>query len=214
MSEDGDREALRYHLIRADLSPEELERPVNRIAGTRLVSDKAPLPLAERRRASRASPTAHRACAQQRPARARGRGRFTAPFGEGNWCRRNGRPRSDAPMARRRCRGSRTLRISEPTGTTLMPAQQPTIVSSVVDWFTAPTLPAPSRSGGDELGAEVVAVLTERIAQLRRLDDSQTGGLLLDWVSQLAAPHLIRSCYRAGTVRRSGRIQPTRRPVL
>ena len=153
MSEDGDREALRYHLIRADLSPEELERPINRIAGTRLVSDKAPLPLAERRRASRASPTAHRACAQQRPARARGRGRrFTAPFGEGNWCRRNGRPRSDAPMARRRCRGSRTLRISEPTGTTLMPAQQPTIVSSVVDWFTAPTRRQSNRRTPSRLG--------------------------------------------------------------
>lgn len=57
-------------------------------------------------------------------------------------------------------------------------------VTPVVDWFTAPASARPSRGGGDAVSGEMVAVLADRVRQLRHLDDLQGGPMLLDWVKQ------------------------------
>lgn len=88
--------------------------------------------------------------------------------------------------------------ISTPTGGTLMPISGPMLVASAVDWLTVPTSPSPRRRSGDHLSKEVADVLTERISQLRRLDDTQSSPLLLDLVTndlRLAADLATHSSY-------------------
>lgn len=74
--------------------------------------------------------------------------------------------------------------VSKPTASTLLPVSGALAVAPVVDWFTAPSAPQPSRAGKEEIGGEIVRVLAERVQQLRRLDDVQGGPMLLDWVKQ------------------------------
>lgn len=74
--------------------------------------------------------------------------------------------------------------ISRPTASLLLPVPGAMAVAPVVDWFTAPLTSQPSRSDGDAVSDEIVAVLADRVSQLRHLDDLQGGPMLLDWVKQ------------------------------
>lgn len=74
--------------------------------------------------------------------------------------------------------------VSRPTGAMLLPVSGVLAVTLVVDWLTVPAASPPARAGGAEVSAEVVAVLGERVRQLRHLDDVQGGPMLLDWVKQ------------------------------
>ncbi|WP_225447278.1 hypothetical protein [Streptacidiphilus sp. PB12-B1b] len=59
------------------------------------------------------------------------------------------------------------------------------LVGSAVDWLTADTSGTSGQHAGKQfVSPEVVEVLRDRIAQLRRLDDSQGGPLILSWVIQ------------------------------
>lgn len=70
-----------------------------------------------------------------------------------------------------------------PQGPTLRqpvpPAQDPLTAS--VDWLVTDDAPPPSRHRGEEVPEAAVGMLTVRIQQLRQLDDSAAGGLVLDW---------------------------------
>jgi hypothetical protein len=74
--------------------------------------------------------------------------------------------------------------VSRPTGRMLLPATGASAVAPVVDWFTAASSPLPERTAGEEVSPEIIAVLYERVGQLRRLDDAHGGPMLLDWVKQ------------------------------
>jgi hypothetical protein len=74
--------------------------------------------------------------------------------------------------------------ISRPTASLLLPVPGAIAVAPVVDWFTAPTAAQPSRADGNAVSGEMVAVLADRVRQLRYLDDVQGGPMLLDWVKQ------------------------------
>ncbi|MFE1173164.1 hypothetical protein [Streptomyces sp. NPDC058773] len=81
-------------------------------------------------------------------------------------------PHQGIPAQRRR-----TAPVRRPAG------QEPLTAS--VDWLVADeALPPPSRLGGDEIPEVAIEVLTARIQQLRRLDDSGSSGLVLDWALQ------------------------------
>ncbi|WP_433859219.1 hypothetical protein [Streptomyces kronopolitis] len=58
-------------------------------------------------------------------------------------------------------------------------AQDPLTAS--VDWLVTDDAPPPSRHRGEEVPEAAVGMLTVRIQQLRQLDDSAAGGLVLDW---------------------------------
>ncbi|WP_329143946.1 hypothetical protein OIU91_07320 [Streptomyces sp. NBC_01456] len=75
-----------------------------------------------------------------------------------------------------------------PQGPTLrqpvMPLAQPTApdpLTASVDWLVTDEAPPPSRHRGEEVPEAAVGMLTVRIQQLRQLDDSAAGGLVLDW---------------------------------
>jgi hypothetical protein len=75
--------------------------------------------------------------------------------------------------------------ICRPIGKMLLPVSGPLAVAPVVDWFTAPAAVAtPSGQRGELISPEILAVLAERVGQLRRLDDAQSGRMLLDWIKQ------------------------------
>ena len=74
--------------------------------------------------------------------------------------------------------------VSRPTGKMLLPVTGASVVAPVVDWFTTPAAASPERTAGEEVGPEVLAVLAERVGQLRRLDDAHGGPMLLDWIKQ------------------------------
>lgn len=74
--------------------------------------------------------------------------------------------------------------ISRPTGQLLLPVPGRLAVVPVVDWFTAPVTAPPASSAGEPVSERVLAVLTERVGQLRHLDDAQSGPMLLDWIMQ------------------------------
>lgn len=74
--------------------------------------------------------------------------------------------------------------ISRPTASFLLPVPGSMTVAPVVDWFTAPTAAPPSRTQGNAVSGDMVAVLADRVRQLRHLDDVQGGPMLLDWVKQ------------------------------
>ncbi|MFG2092347.1 hypothetical protein [Streptomyces sp. NPDC048612] len=58
-------------------------------------------------------------------------------------------------------------------------------LTAAVDWLVADeALPPPSRLRGDEIPAVAIEVLAARIQQLRRLDDSGSSGLVLEWALQ------------------------------
>lgn len=74
--------------------------------------------------------------------------------------------------------------VCRPTGRMLLPATGAAAVTPVIDWFTAAGSELPERTAGEEVSPEVLVVLHERVGQLRRLDDTHGGPLLLDWVKQ------------------------------
>ncbi|MFE2224985.1 hypothetical protein [Streptomyces kronopolitis] len=54
-------------------------------------------------------------------------------------------------------------------------------LTASVDWLVTDDTPPPSRHRGEEVPEAAVGMLTVRIQQLRQLDDSAAGGLVLDW---------------------------------
>ena len=59
------------------------------------------------------------------------------------------------------------------------------LVGPALDWLTADAEePSSQQVGGQVVGPDSVQVLRDRIAQLRRLDDTQGGPLVLEWVAQ------------------------------
>lgn len=79
------------------------------------------------------------------------------------------------------------------------------LVSLAVDWLTVESRPAAARSEGVELPTEMLDVLMDRIARLRRLSTGQNCALVLNWVVHELrwALHLTRSAsYDAPSGRR------------
>jgi hypothetical protein len=74
--------------------------------------------------------------------------------------------------------------ICRPTGRVLLPATGTAAVAPVIDWFTAAGGPLPERAGGEEVSPQALDVLRERVGQLRRLDDTRGGPMVLEWVKQ------------------------------
>ncbi|MFJ9473207.1 hypothetical protein [Streptomyces caniferus] len=66
--------------------------------------------------------------------------------------------------------------VSRPAG--------PDPVTASVDWLVTDDAPPPSRTRGEEVPGVAVEMLAARIQQLRQLDDSCSGGLVLDWALQ------------------------------
>ena len=174
-------ELLRASLDRLDWSPERLAREINRIAGPDSVSAKAPygwikgsvprgrLPQLAALALSRALGE-HITASQLWPASRAGGIAVTAHYG------------LDLPWntaGAYRC----AHMVTEPTIPTLLPVTGAIAVTPVMDWLTAPASDLPQRSDGEPISPEVLTILTERIAQLRRLDDLQSGSLLLDWIT-------------------------------
>ncbi|MGI5261481.1 hypothetical protein [Streptomyces angustmyceticus] len=60
----------------------------------------------------------------------------------------------------------------------------PDPLATSVDWLVTDDPPPPSRTRGEEIPDVAVGMLGDRIQQLRRLDDSCSSGLVLDWALQ------------------------------
>lgn len=69
------------------------------------------------------------------------------------------------------------------------------LIGPAVDWLTTPDAPVTGRPSGEAISPQAMAVLADRVAQLRRLDDAQGGPLVLDWITQDLnwAAHLARN---------------------
>ncbi|MFE2426578.1 hypothetical protein ACFXJ5_07465 [Streptomyces sp. NPDC059373] len=67
---------------------------------------------------------------------------------------------------------------------TLLALAGPDLIRPAVDWLTAPEASATGSVQGEQLNPDAVGVLADRVAQLRRLDDSQGGPLVLEWIAQ------------------------------
>lgn len=70
--------------------------------------------------------------------------------------------------------------LRQPVPPLLRPTAQDPLTASV-DWLVTDDAPPPSRHRGEEVPEAAVGMLTVRIQQLRQLDDSAAGGLVLDW---------------------------------
>lgn len=55
------------------------------------------------------------------------------------------------------------------------------LIRPAVDWLTADDAPLMGRARGAEISPQIVDVLADRVGQLRRLDDLNSGRLTLDW---------------------------------
>ncbi|NBM14459.1 hypothetical protein [Streptomyces sp. GC420] len=76
------------------------------------------------------------------------------------------------------------------------------LIRPAIDWLTALDVPTAGSMRGAQLNPDAVRVLAERVGQLRRLDDTQGGPLVLEWVVQDLrwAANLVRSAsYDAST---------------
>ncbi|GHG83429.1 hypothetical protein [Streptomyces griseocarneus] len=60
----------------------------------------------------------------------------------------------------------------------------PDPLPAAVDWLLGDDAAPPTRSLGAEIPPEALEILTARIRQLRLLDDSSHGGLVMDWALQ------------------------------
>ncbi|MFJ1757032.1 hypothetical protein [Kitasatospora sp. NPDC088134] len=58
------------------------------------------------------------------------------------------------------------------------------LIGPAVDWLTTPDAPVGGRPIGEVISPQAIDVLTDRVTQLRRLDDAQGGPLVLDWITQ------------------------------
>jgi len=171
---------LRAFLDRLEWTPEQLAREINRLAGQEIVSTKAPYywlrgTVPRDRRAQLAAAAISRGIGETIsvgvlwPDRRGGSVALAAHHGlDLPW---------DATGAVR-C----AELIAQPTGSTLLAATGPMLVTCAVDWLTVPTAAPPTRTVGEPLTHDAIDVLRERIGQLRRLDDSQAGPMLLEWV--------------------------------
>jgi hypothetical protein len=174
-------ELLRALLDRLSWSPERLAREINRIAGPDTVSAKSPygwlkgsvprgrLPQLAALALSRAL-SEHITASQLWPTSRAGGIALTAHYGlDLAW----------TTAGAHRC----AQLITEPTSPALLPVTGAIAVTPVMDWLTAPASDLPLRRTGEPISPEVLTILTERISQLRRLDDIQSGALLLDWIT-------------------------------
>ncbi|MEW1748313.1 hypothetical protein ACIQU1_03935 [Streptomyces angustmyceticus] len=59
-----------------------------------------------------------------------------------------------------------------------------TLITTAVDWLLNTDSPPAARLRGEEVDARALGMISERIAQFRRLDDDRGGRLLLDWAVQ------------------------------
>lgn len=182
MSELAGPALLRECLVRLEWAPERLAREINKTAGKQAVSAKAPyhwlngaaprgaLPELAALTLSRALGE-HVGVQQLWPGSQMQAVAVTAHSG------------LDLPWTAAGARRCAEL-ICRPTGKVLLPVNGAAVVAPVVDWFTAPAAAPPERTAGEELSPEILAVLAERVGQLRRLDDAQGGPMLLDWIKQ------------------------------
>ncbi|WP_189061541.1 hypothetical protein [Longimycelium tulufanense] len=69
---------------------------------------------------------------------------------------------------------------SAPSETAPLPGAH--LISAAVDWLTEPLPPPRPQPSGVELTSEALELIDNRIAQLRHLDDTQGGPLVLDWI--------------------------------
>jgi hypothetical protein len=58
------------------------------------------------------------------------------------------------------------------------------LISPAVDWMVAADTTFRGRQSGEQITPATVGVLSDRVGQLRRLDDEQGGTLVLDWVTR------------------------------
>ncbi|GAA0338483.1 hypothetical protein [Streptomyces blastmyceticus] len=158
-----DTSALTSCLQRLSWSPERLAREINRICGTGTISSKAPY----------------------------------------NWLK-GSRPRGRLPHVVAKILSGRlgeTVTVdalwsvkpaARSTGGLHLPPQRGTperqsgreAVDAAVDWLVDTDRPPVARTGGEEVGPAMLAALVARICQLRRLDDTCGGKLVLDWTLQ------------------------------
>jgi hypothetical protein len=173
---------LRECLARLDWSPERLAREINRTSGRQAVSAKTPYHWLNGQTPRGALPelaavTLSRALgehvdavrlwpgAQARAAAVTAHSGMILPW---------------TADSARRC----AELVSRPTGKMLLPMTGTLALAPVIDWFTALPAVPPARLGGEAISHGALAVLAERVGQLRRLDDTQAGPMLLDWVKQ------------------------------
>lgn len=171
---------LRVLLDRLEWSPEQLARDVNRLAGENLISTKAPYgwlrgSVPRGRTAQLAALAISKALGETVTVGvlwpgARGRGVAVAAHHglDLPW---------DADGAVR-C----AELVAQPTANSLLAATGPMLVTCAVDWLTTSLITPPTRPKGEPLSDTIITILRDRVAQLRRLDDTQQGSMLLEWI--------------------------------
>ena len=173
---------LRAFLDRLEWSPERLAREVNRLAGEELVSLKAPYGWL------RGSVPRGRTCQYAALAISRGVGETIGagilwPGSRAGGVALAAHHGLDVPWDADGVVRCAEL-IAEPTGGMLLAATGPMLVTCAVDWLTVPSMTPPTRALGEMLSPAAIDVLCERVAQLRRLDDTQASPMLLDWITR------------------------------
>lgn len=173
---------LRECLTRLDWAPERFAREICRTAGSRVLSEKNPYHWLH----GQVPRPAVRELAALTLSRALGQHVSVPDLWPGVRERRvplaadAGLDLPWTPAGARRC----AELVSRPAGPRLLPVAGAAVIAPVTEWFTASPAASPEHASGEEIGPEVVAVLADRVRQLRRLDDTRAGPLLLDWIRQ------------------------------
>jgi tetratricopeptide (TPR) repeat protein len=171
---------LRVLLDRLEWSPEQLARDVNRLAGEPLISIKAPYGWL------RGSVPRGRTAQLAALALSKALGQTVSvgvlwPGARGGGIAVAAHHGLDLPWDADGAIQCAEL-VAQPTANALLAATGPMLVTCAVDWLTTPLTAPPTRASGEPLGEAAVYILRDRVAQLRRLDDTQSGPMLFEWV--------------------------------
>lgn len=166
-------------LYRLAWSPDRLAREINRVCGAGTISAKAPYNWLKGACPRHVLPRVVSDILTERlgepvPLHALWPGKFPAPPPGLDEYRKSDATTGPPPPGRARQR--------HPPSSIAAVDQDP--VTMALDWLLNPEAPPTAQLRGEGIDAVLLDLISERIAQFRRLDDDRGGRMLLDWAAQ------------------------------